>query len=134
MIFVHNIKTPPNTPSDNPLRTSIPIIEGTLTLLSIQFPPGCNALAHMKLLWGLYQLFPSNEQGDFATGGETITWDEAIEITAEPLEIVAVSWNEDTVYDHTISVRIVMQPAAGGQSVSAVVAAVQAQQVQAQQG
>ena len=82
MIFVTNIKTPANTPQTNPIITPIDIISGTITLVSIQFPPGVNALAHLKLLWGLYQIFPSNEQGDFSTGGETITWDENITIDA----------------------------------------------------
>ena len=134
MIFVHNIKTPKNTSQLSPLITTIDIIAGTITLMSVQFPPGVNALGHLKLLWGLYQLFPSNEQGDFATGGETITWDEQIEITTEPHQLKAITWNEDDTDDHTTSVRIVMQPSAGGQSVSAVVAAIQQQQVQSQQG
>lgn len=134
MIFVHNILTPANTSQDSPLETVIDIIKGTIELVSIQFPPGCNALAHLKLLWGLYQIFPSNEQGDFATGGETITWDESINIQDEPLQLTAKTWNEDTEYNHTISVRIVMQPAAPVQSVSQVVAALQQQQVNPQQG
>ncbi|SRR5579875_210667 len=134
MIFVTNIKTPANTPKDNPLVTTIDIVSGTITLMSVQFPPGCNALAHLKLLWGLYQLFPSNEQGDFATGGETITWDESIDIMAEPLQLTAVTWNEDQQYDHTISVRIVMQPAQTQGNVQNVLAALQQQQVQSQSG
>jgi hypothetical protein len=134
MIFVTNIKTPANTPQTNPIITPIDIISGTITLVSIQFPPGVNALAHLKLLWGLYQIFPSNEQGDFSTGGETITWDENITIDAEPLQLKAITWNEDTQYDHTISVRIVMQPLAPAQSISNVLAALQPQQVESQQG
>ncbi len=134
MIFVTNIKTPANTPQTNPIITPIDIISGTITLVSIQFPPGVNALAHLKLLWGLYQIFPSNEQGDFSTGGETITWDENITIDAEPLQIKAITWNEDTQYDHTISVRIVMQPLAPAQSISNVLAALHPQQVESQQG
>jgi hypothetical protein len=132
MIFVHNIKTPANTPSSTPVETVIPIIRGTITLMSVQFPPGVNALAHLKLLWGLYQLFPSNEQGDFATGGETIDWVEDIDILHEPLQLLAVTWNEDTEYDHTISVRIVMQPGAGKTNVSDVVQAVFQQQAGSQ--
>jgi len=128
MIFDVHIKTPANTTQLNPLVTSIPIVSGTITEMNIQFPPGVNALAHLKLLWGLYQLFPSNEQGDFATGGETIAWAEAIDISSEPLRLTAVTWNEDTVYDHTITVRIVITPASGGQSISDVVAQLQQQQ------
>src|SRR5579885_1638677 len=73
-------------------------------------------------------------QVDFSTGGETITWDENITIDAEPLQLKAITWNEDTQYDHTISVRIVMQPLAPAQSISNVLAALQPQQVESQQG
>jgi hypothetical protein len=128
MIFDTHLKTLANTPKTSPLITTIPIIAGTITQMFVQFPPGVNALAHLKLLWGLYQLFPSNEQGDFATGGETIVWAENISITAEPLQLTAITWNEDTVYDHTITVRIVMTPAAPGSTIGGVLAALQQQQ------
>lgn len=134
MIFIDHILTPANTPQTNPVTTTIDIISGTISLVSVQFPPGVNALAHLKLLWGLYQIFPSNEQGDFSSGGETITWDEQIDITEEPLKLTAITWNEDTEYDHTITVRVVMQPAQQQQNVGAVVAAIQQQQAQTQQG
>lgn len=102
--------------------------------MSVQFPPGVNALAHCKILWGLYQIFPSNEQGDFATGGETITWDEDIDITDEPLQLSMITWNEDTEYDHTITARIVMQPATATQSTQQILQQLQGGQVQSQQG
>jgi hypothetical protein len=128
MIFVTHLVTPANTPKLSPVTTQIPIIAGTITQMFVQFPPGVNALAHLKLLWGLYQLFPSNEQGDFATGGETIVWDEAVDINTEPHQLTAITWNDDDTYDHTITVRIVIAPKAGGQSVQEVVTALQQQQ------
>lgn len=134
MIFVEHALTPHNTLKTNPLITTIDIIQGTITLVSVQFPPGVNALAHCKILWGLYQLFPSNEQGDFATGGETVTWDENITIDAEPLQLTMLTWNDDDTYDHTITARIVMQPAAKGQTIQNVLSALGSGQVQSQQG
>lgn len=134
MIFVEHVLTPANTPKTSPVQTTLDIIAGTITLVSVQFPPGVNALAHMKILWGLYQIFPSNEQGDFATGGETIVWDEDIDILYEPLQLTLITWNEDTEYDHTLTARIVMKPAQGQQSVQSVIAALQQQQVQSQSG
>lgn len=134
MIFVEHLKIPKNTLQYSPVSVDIPIIRGTITLVSVQFPPGVNALAHVKITSGLYQLFPSNEQGNFSTGGETITWDESIEVTTEPLKLVMSGWNEDTEYDHTITLRVVMQPKGGGPTVQEVLAALQGAQVQTQQG
>lgn len=127
MIFTVHLKTPANTSADAPMDTVIPLVLGTITRMHVFFPPGCNALAHLKLLWGLYQLFPSNEQGDFASGGILIDWSEDTEIDAEPAELHAITWNEDTLYDHTITVDIVMTPAsssgAAAQTVSQLLAA-----------
>lgn len=127
MIFTVHLKTPANTSADAPMDTVIPLVLGTITRMHVFFPPGCNALAHLKLLWGLYQLFPSNEQGDFASGGILIDWSEDTEIDAEPAELHAITWNEDTLYDHTITVDIIITPANSGggaaQTVSQLLAA-----------
>lgn len=128
MIFTVHLKTLANTPSTNPLVTVIPIVAGTITRMHVFFPPGCNALAHLKLRWGLYQIFPSNDQGDFASGGILIDWAEDIEITAEPLQLTAVTWNDDTSYDHTITVDIIMSPASGNRNAADVISQLLAQQ------
>lgn len=111
MIFVEHLTIPANTPSDSPVDATLDIIRGRITLVSVQFPPGVNALAHLVVRWGAYQLFPSNQSGDFSTGGETIPWDESLDVDAEPLKLTLIGWNEDTTYDHTITLRVVMQPA-----------------------
>jgi hypothetical protein len=127
VIFVQALVTPKSTAATAPVVTRIPLVRGTITLVSIQFPPGCNGLAHCQLRYGLYQLFPSNQSADFATGGETIAWVEQTVIDADPRELTAVSWNTDTAFDHTITVRIVMQPVAAN-TANQVIAEVFAQQ------
>lgn len=120
MIFTAAITTPENTPQASAIQTTIPIVFGKITQMLIFFPPGVNALAHIKLLWGLYQLFPSNEQADFAGGDVLIDWPEDIDIETEPSAITAITWNEDDTYPHTITVHIVMTPASGNTNAAAV--------------
>lgn len=122
MIFVAHPITPQNTLSSAPIITTLPIVAGKITRVQIFFPPGVNALAHLKLLWGLYQIFPSNEQGDFAGGDVLLEWDEDIDILVEPLQLTIVTWNEDDTYPHTITVQVVMSPASGGTNASDVIA------------
>lgn len=128
MIFVEHLTIPANTSKLSPVTATIDVILGTITLVSVQFPPGVNALAHLKINWSLYQLFPSNQSADFSTGGETIAWDENIAIDHEPAQLTLEGWNEDTTYDHTITVRVVMQPAAAAPSVSQAIQQILAQQ------
>jgi|ERR1700739_2844194 len=126
MIFVSAIKTTHLTTKLAPLLTTIPIAEGKITQLMIFFPPGVNALAHIKLLWGLYQIFPGNEQGDFAGGDVLINWVEDIDIDSAPFQLTAVTWNDDDTYDHTITVHVVMTPASPSTNVADVLAQIQA--------
>lgn len=129
MIFVAAITTQPLTKKTAPLVTSIPIVAGTINQVFIFFPPGVNALAHLKLLWGLFQLFPSNDQADFAGGDVLLDWPEDIVIDAAPLALTAVTWNDDDTYPHTITVHVVMTPSAPSTNISDVLA--QVQQLQA---
>ncbi len=110
MIFVYPVLVPANTPEYAPVVQQLGLAAGTISLVMLQFPSGVNALAHITLSNGLHQLFPTNQDGDFATGAETIVWDESEDLTQPPFGLTAIAWNEDTVYDHTITVRIVMQP------------------------
>ncbi|MGH9770110.1 MAG: hypothetical protein ACRD4Q_00170 [Candidatus Acidiferrales bacterium] len=126
VIFSAAITTPSLTTKDSPLVTQIPVILGTITGVRVFFPPGVNALAHIKLLWGLVQIFPSNEQGDFAGGDVLFEWPEDISIATEPAQITAVTWNDDDTYEHTITVHIVLTPAATGNSVQEVLNAMNA--------
>jgi len=128
VIFVAAILTPKLTPASAPVLTQIPIVAGTITRLLVWFPPGQNGLAHIKLLYGLQQLFPSNEQADFAGGDVLIEWDEDIVIDTPPLLLTAVTYNQDDTYDHTITVHVVMQPATGQQTANQVIQQVFASQ------
>jgi hypothetical protein len=128
MIFVSAIKTTHLTTKAAPLVTQLPITKGKITQVMVFFPPGVNALAHIKLLYGLYQLFPGNEQGDFAGGDVLINWVEDVDITADPTVLTAVTWNDDDTYDHTITVHVVMTPAAASTNVADVLAQIQAMQ------
>lgn len=113
MLFTAAIDTPANTPKNSPVLTSIPILNGTITQVMVFFPPGSNGLVHLKILWGLVQLFPANEQSDLAGGYVMIAWPESIAIDTEPLSLTCVTWNEDDTFDHTIYVHIVETPAGG---------------------
>lgn len=131
MIFVAAITTPQLTTKSAPKITQIPVVAGTINRILIFFPPGVNALAHIKLLWGLYQLFPSNDQADFAGGDVLIDWAEDVEIAAAPFALTAITWNDDDTYPHTITVHVVVQPSSPSNDITSVLA--QVQQLQAAQ-
>src|SRR5487761_2207949 len=123
MIFDFYVLTPKNTPAYSPVLTNAPIVLGTITNFAAFMPPGSNGLAHLKVLLGLYQLFPSSEQGDFSASGFMYEVAEEYVVDVSPAELTLVTWNEDTTYDRGITVRLVIQPASGTPSASATIAA-----------
>jgi len=112
MIFVYAITTPANTPASAPLITTLLLDAGTITRIDLQFPLGVSAVAHIQLSQGLNQVFPTNPDGAFATSNETITWNEDYDLDQPPYRLTATTWNTSSTYSHTITVRIVMTPAA----------------------
>lgn len=109
MIFVFPITIPASTPVYAPVIQPLQLAAGKISLVMIQFPSGVNALAHITLSDGLHQLFPTNQDGDFATGAETVIWDEDEDFDLIPYTLTATAWNDDATYAHTLTVRIVIQ-------------------------
>jgi hypothetical protein len=118
MMYVFPITTPPSTPATAKLKTILPLARGKITRVDVQFPSGLQGYAHLAINRGLYQLFPSNADGDFASSQETIWWPENYDIDQGPYQLEAYSWNLDNTYQHTITVRIVMEPLSSTPSIT----------------
>jgi hypothetical protein len=108
--FVFGITTPASTSYASRKKTVLPMARGKITRLDLQFPPGVQALAHIVLTRGLHQLFPTNPEGDYASSAETIWWPENEDLAQPPFQLEAYTWNLDTTYPHTITVRITLEP------------------------
>lgn len=123
MLFVYPITTTKNTLQSSPVMTRLPIQPGTIVKMNVQYPSGLLGLVHLQVQHGLHQLFPTNADQDLATSNETISWEEEETIDQPPFELVATTWNLDTVNDHTITIRIVMKPLPGNPDIATQIAA-----------
>lgn len=110
MFYEFAITTPDNTPATNPLRTEMQLDLGIIRGVEVQFPRGCVGLVHLKILDALHQVWPSNPDGNIASDNARIAWREDYEIIKGEQTLVAVTWNEDDSYDHTITVRFEVAP------------------------
>src|SRR5579859_1204792 len=106
MIYVYAVSIPANTPKTAPLVQDLQLSAGTITRVNVQFPSGVTALAHVQLRLGLFQIYPTNPDGDFASSNETIAWDEEFTLDTGSNVMTFIGWNTDTVYSHTIAVRV----------------------------
>lgn len=122
MIFVAAIDTPALTTQAAPLLTPLPIVLGTITRVLVYFPPGCSGLAHCAISWGIYQLFPSNQPGDFHADGEIIQWDDDVLIDSQPAALTIATWNLDDTYDHVVTVHVVVTPSTSAGNSASVIA------------
>ncbi len=106
MIYATDITTPASTDITTPKRTRIPVTKGLVYQIEVEFPPGPLGLCHCAIYDGSYQAWPSNPDGNFHGDNGYITFGDTYLKLSEPFEFVAVTWNEDDTYAHTIHIRI----------------------------
>ena len=109
MIYVFAIATVANTPATAKLKTVLRVQRGHVTGLQVHFPSGHIGLTHIQLTRGLHQFYPTNPEANFSSSGEAIVWAEDFLLDFEPYELEAYTWNTDDTYDHTITVRVVIE-------------------------
>ena len=109
MIYVFPLLIPANTLETAKQRTVLALARGRITRVMIEFPAGHVGLTHLYIRRGLFQVWPANPEVNFKSSNETILWDDDYDLTAAPFELVAYAWNEDDTYEHTITVRIVIE-------------------------
>ena len=111
MLFVYSLTIPANTTAAAPVTDLVDIVHGVLRHVSVSFPPGCAALAHITVLQHEHQIIPANAGGDLAWDDLTISWPEDIELVEVPYRLKLVGWNEDDSYPHTITFRFdILEP------------------------
>jgi len=111
VIYVFPLLIPANTAETAKQRTVLALARGRVTRVMVEFPAGHVGLTHLYIRRGLHQVWPANPEGNFKSSNETILWDDDYDLTAAPFQLVAYAWNEDDTYEHTITVRIVLEPA-----------------------
>jgi hypothetical protein len=104
------ITVPAGTAEVDAQKTSVKITPGILRRVSVYFPPGCAGNVKLKIFYQEWQLGPVNRDGYLVGDGGSVEWEEFIPLEAEPLELNILSWNEDSAYEHSVSVGFVVLP------------------------
>jgi hypothetical protein len=105
-----SITIPAATVKDTPEQVYLTVSKGTIQRWFVGFPPGCAALAHIAVYWHEQKVFPAGEE-------EAVNWDdyvfdplEDLDLSEPPYRLKVVGWNDDTSYEHTIQVAVVVFP------------------------
>jgi len=116
VFYVFPLTIPANTPETAKLKTILPLTAGTVKRVQIEFPAGHVGLTHLHVNRGLNQVWPTNPDASFKSSNETIPWEEEYELSTPPYQFEAYTWNDDDTYEHTITVRLQLEPLAVARS------------------
>lgn len=81
---------------------------GIVTHIEIEFPPGCNGLAGVRVRERGHQLYPTNDLGFFISNAYVIAFAEAYRLFSPPYTWFLEGFNDDEIYSHTITLRVVL--------------------------
>jgi hypothetical protein len=109
VFYVFPITIPANTAETAKQKSILKLTRGKITQIQVHFPSGHVGLTHIGLNCGLYQFLPTNPEATFSSSGETISITEDFVLDSGAFELEAWAWNEDTIYDHTITVRVQLE-------------------------
>jgi len=107
MIYAIDINTEKTTyPKNSPKKTVLKLDYGTIHQLDIEFPSGSSGLTGVQIKRGLHQVYPSNPSGYFAGDDSKISFKENYLLNEAPFELDIWTWNNDTLWDHRVFIRI----------------------------
>lgn len=110
MFFCWDITIGADTPEDDPLVDWLELPKGIITHVDVKFPAGCHGMVKIRLFQESLQLIPLSED-EWVTGDdEPVPTDTYAELLSFPYKLKIKACSPDTDYDHTVTVRINVQP------------------------
>ena len=111
MDFVYKIDTPANTyTAENPLITVARLTRGRLAGGFVYFPSGPAGNLHFCARMAVHQILPFGPGQSYALDDCVIPIYFAIDFPEPPYEIDLVTWNTSTLYSHSLTVGIFLEP------------------------
>lgn len=110
MIYRFGITTPASTLPTDKQRTDLKIAPGVIHQIDLTFPSGPQGYLHCQINHGLFQVWPTNPDEDFASSNEKISFKEFYEILPGENLLYVYTWNLDDTYPHKVIIRIGVLP------------------------
>jgi hypothetical protein len=110
VFYVYPLTVAANTPEIAAVTEVIPIANGVIYRVELEFEKWCANLLHLRIFRFEHMIYPSNPLGSFTSDGETIGFSDYFEVFEEPYILKLRAWNEDDFFDWTVTVRIGVLP------------------------
>lgn len=91
-----------------PAELTMELVQGMIVGVRVGFPDGCADMVHVVIRVGLHQLWPSNQEGNYAWNDFTYVIQESYELDEVPYELTLVAWNDDQREPHQVTVGVNM--------------------------
>lgn len=112
MDFVQYISTPLSTEENDPLITTIKLTRGRLTGGALYFPSGPAGTLHFIAKIGVHQIIPFNTGQNLRLDDAVIPLSLGYDLLEPPYELDCLTWNDSTLYAHTLTLVIHLDPLA----------------------
>lgn len=110
MFFCWDITIEADTSEDDSDVYWLELPKGIITHVDVKFPAGCHGMVRVRLFQEALQLIPLSED-EWVTGDdESVPTDTYAELLDFPYKLKIQLCSPDTDYDHTITVRVNVQP------------------------
>jgi len=112
MFFVWDITVTADTKATSPKTQILKLSAGVITKIEIKFARGCHGMVGVRLKHHEFQLVPLTK-GEWVTGDdESVAFDEYFELKTTPYALKFEGCSPNTLYNHTLTVRITVLPKA----------------------
>lgn len=110
MFHAWDITVPADTKEATPVEQELELPMGIITKVSVKFPAGCHGCVGVRLCRWTFQLVPLSSE-EWVTGDdESISTETYYELLEVPTFFTFKGCSPDTSYDHTVTVRIEVNP------------------------
>lgn len=106
MIFSTRIILDANGSESNLVSQRLKVSLGLVYKVELFFPAGCAGKARVVIKDGNYQVWPTTPNDYFRGSNQLLQYDDLYFKNIEPSEFQVVGFNDDTVYAHSVIVRI----------------------------
>ena len=108
MLYQRTLTVPANTPETEPVSATLKLCAGVSTRRELVFHDGCHGLVKGRVNHGGWQLMPWSRDEWLAADGETVVDESPYPLDETMNAIVLMAYNEDTVNDHEVQLRVTM--------------------------
>jgi hypothetical protein len=106
MIYEIRLSVPKNTTADNPAIEEFYLFPGTISLVGVEFAPGCCGLVHCQIKYNETTLWPYGSGQDFIGDGMLPAFPEDLKLVESTNRFQLIGWSDDETYEHTVILRL----------------------------